>query len=190
MEFKFNEMFPLGTDKTEYHLLTDKYVLTSLFEGEEILKVDKEGLRMLSGQAMHDIAFMLRPEHNEQVSRILSDPQASVNDRVVALIMLLNADISSKGVLPFCQDTKALLNPATLEKYLAEKMKLFGTSACPPYHIAFVISGTSAEQCMKTVKLASAKYLDELPKIGSRRVTLSGILSWRQSCSRLPTLWG
>ena len=257
MEFKFNEMFPLGTDKTEYHLLTNKYVSTSLFEGEEILKVDIEGLRMLSSQAMHDIAFMLRPEHNEQVSKILSDPEASVNDRAVALTMLLNADISSKGVLPFCQDTgtatvvakkgdkvwtgggdeqalahgvfdtyqqdnlrysqtialdmyteknsgnnlpaqidiyssngseykflfvakgggsanksflfqetKALLNPVTLEKYLVEKMKLFGTSACPPYHIAFVIGGTSAEQCMKTVKLASAKYLDELPKKG------------------------
>ncbi len=257
MEFKFNEMFPLGTDKTEYHLLTDKYVSTSIFEGEEILKVDKEGLRLLSKQAMHDIAFMLRPEHNEQVSKILNDPEASVNDRAVALTMLLNADVSSKGVLPFCQDTgtativakkgdrvwtgggdeealahgvfdtyqqdnlrysqtipidmyteknsgnnlpaqidiystngseykflfvakgggsanksflfqetKALLNPATLEKYLIEKMKLFGTSACPPYHIAFVIGGTSAEQCMKTVKLASAKYLDELPKKG------------------------
>ncbi len=257
MEFKFNEMFPLGADKTDYHLLTDKYVSTSFFEGEEILKVDKEGLRVLSAQAMHDIAFMLRPEHNEQVSKILSDPEASVNDRAVALTMLLNADVSSKGVLPFCQDTgtatvvakkgdrvwtgggdeealahgvfdtyqqdnlrysqtialdmyseknsgnnlpaqidiystdgceykflfvakgggsanksflfqetKALLNPATLEQYLVEKMKLFGTSACPPYHIAFVIGGTSAEQCMKTVKLASAKYLDELPKKG------------------------
>ncbi len=257
MEFKFNEMFPLGTDKTEYHLLTDKYVSTAFFEGEEILKVDREGLRVLSGQAMHDIAFMLRPEHNEQVSKILSDPEASVNDRAVALTMLLNADVSSKGVLPFCQDTgtatvvakkgdkvwtgggdeealahgvfdtyqqdnlrysqtialdmyteknsgnnlpaqidiystdgseykflfvakgggsanksflfqetKALLNPSTLEQYLVEKMKLFGTSACPPYHIAFVIGGTSAEQCMKTVKLASAKYLDDLPKKG------------------------
>ncbi|PKP07737.1 MAG: fumarate hydratase [Bacteroidetes bacterium HGW-Bacteroidetes-5] len=257
MEFKFNEMFPLGTDKTDYHLLTDKYVSTSSFDGEEILKVDLQGLRVLAKQAMHDIAFMLRPEHNEQVSKILNDPEASVNDRAVALTMLLNADISSKGVLPFCQDTgtatvvakkgdrvwtgggdeqalahgvfdtyqqdnlrysqtialdmyteknsgnnlpaqidiyssngseykflfvakgggsanksflfqetKALLNPATLEKYLVEKMKLFGTSACPPYHIAFVIGGTSAEQCMKTVKLASAKYLDELPKKG------------------------
>jgi len=258
MEFKFNEMFPLGKEKTEYHLVTKDYVSVSNFEGEEILKVEKEGLRVLAKQAMHDIAFMLRPEHNEQVAQILNDPEASVNDRAVAITMLLNADISSKGVLPFCQDTgtativakkghrvwtgggdeealshgvfdtyttdnlrysqtipldmyteknsgnnlpaqidiystdgdeykflfvakgggsanksylfqetKALLNPATLEKYLIEKMKLLGTSACPPYHIAFVIGGTSAEQCMKVVKLASAKYLDELPKKGS-----------------------
>ena len=258
MEFKLNEMFPLGKEKTEYHLVTKDYVSVSNFEGEEILKVEKEGLRVLAKQAMHDIAFMLRPEHNEQVAQILNDPEASVNDRAVAITMLLNADISSKGVLPFCQDTgtativakkghrvwtgggdeealshgvfdtyttdnlrysqtipldmyteknsgnnlpaqidiystdgdeykflfvakgggsanksylfqetKALLNPATLEKYLIEKMKLLGTSACPPYHIAFVIGGTSAEQCMKVVKLASAKYLDELPKKGS-----------------------
>src|SRR3989339_291168 len=257
MEFKFHEMFPLGKDKTDYHLLTKDFVSTAIFEGREMLKVDSRGLRLLSAKAMHDIAFMLRPEHNEMVAKILSDPEASVNDRAVALTMLLNADISSKGVLPFCQDTgtatvvakkgdrvwtgggdeqalahgvfdtyqqdnlrysqtialdmyteknsgnnlpaqidiyssngseykflfvakgggsanksflfqetKALLNPATLEKYLVEKMKLFGTSACPPYHIAFVIGGTSAEQCMKTVKLASAKYLDELPKKG------------------------
>ena len=258
MEFKFQEMFPLGKEKTEYHLLTKDYVTVTEFDGREIVKVDPEGLRLLAKQAMHDIAFMLRPEHNDMVAKILNDPEASVNDRAVAITMLLNADISSKGVLPFCQDTgtativakkgervwtgandeealshgvfdtytndnlrysqtipldmyteknsgnnlpaqidiystegdeykflfvakgggsanksflfqetKALLNPATLEKYLVEKMKLLGTSACPPYHIAFVIGGTSAEQCMKTVKLASAKYLDELPKMGS-----------------------
>ncbi|MGE0091595.1 MAG: fumarate hydratase [Bacteroidales bacterium] len=258
MEFKFQEMFPLGKEKTEYHLLTKDHVSVTEFEGKEILKVAPEGLRLLAKQAMHDIAFMLRPEHNDMVAKILNDPEASVNDRAVAITMLLNANISSKGVLPFCQDTgtativakkgeqvwtgandqealshgvfdtytndnlrysqtipldmyneknsgnnlpaqidiyategneykflfvakgggsanksflfqetKALLNPDTLEKYLVEKMKLLGTSACPPYHIAFVIGGTSAEQCMKTVKLASAKYLDELPKKGS-----------------------
>lgn len=257
MEFKFHEMFPLGKDKTPYHLLTKDYVSTTQFEGQEALKVNPEGLRLLAKQAMHDIAFMLRPEHNEQVAKILSDPQASVNDRAVALTMLLNADIASKGVLPFCQDTgtatiiakkgqgvwtgggdeealshgvfdtytqdnlrysqtipldmyneknsgnnlpaqidiyaidgneykflfvakgggsanksylfqetKALLNPESLEMFLIEKMKTLGTSACPPYHIAFVVGGTSAEACMKTVKLASAKYLDELPKTG------------------------
>ena len=251
-------MFPLGKEKTEYHLLTKDHVSVTEFEGKEILKVAPEGLRLLAKQAMHDIAFMLRPEHNDMVAKILNDPEASVNDRAVAITMLLNANISSKGVLPFCQDTgtativakkgeqvwtgandqealshgvfdtytndnlrysqtipldmyneknsgnnlpaqidiyategneykflfvakgggsanksflfqetKALLNPDTLEKYLVEKMKLLGTSACPPYHIAFVIGGTSAEQCMKTVKLASAKYLDELPKKGS-----------------------
>ena len=257
MEFKFHETFPLGEDKTQYHLLTKEYVSAAEFEGQEILKVDPKGLRLLAKQAMHDIAFMLRPEHNEMVAKILSDPESSVNDRAVALTMLLNADIASKGVLPFCQDTgtativakkgqnvwtgggdeaalshgvfdtytqdnlrysqtialdmyteknsgnnlpaqidiyatngseykflfvakgggsanksylfqetKALLNPASLEKFLIEKMKTLGTAACPPYHIAFVIGGTSAEACMKTVKLASAKYLDNLPKTG------------------------
>ena len=257
MDFKFYEMFPLGEDKTQYHLLSKEYVSTAQFEGNEILKVDNEGLRLLARQAMHDIAFMLRPEHNEQVAKILSDPEASVNDKAVALTMLLNAGISSKGVLPFCQDTgtativakkgqrvwtgggdeealshgvfdtytqdnlrysqtialdmyneknsgnnlpaqidiyatdggeykflfvakgggsanksylfqetKALLNPESLEKFLIEKLKTLGTAACPPYHIAFVVGGTSAEACMKTVKLASAKYLDELPKQG------------------------
>ncbi|PKP41216.1 MAG: fumarate hydratase [Bacteroidetes bacterium HGW-Bacteroidetes-10] len=257
MEFKYHETFPLGEDKTQYHLLTKEYVSAAEFEGQEILKVDPKGLRLLAKQAMHDIAFMLRPEHNEMVAKILSDPESSVNDRAVALTMLLNADIASKGVLPFCQDTgtativgkkgqnvwtgggdeaalsngvfdtytqdnlrysqtialdmyteknsgnnlpaqidiystngseykflfvakgggsanksylfqetKALLNPASLEKFLIEKMKTLGTAACPPYHIAFVIGGTSAEACMKTVKLASAKYLDNLPKAG------------------------
>ena len=257
MDFKFHEMFPLGEDKTQYHLLSKEYVSTTQFEGNEILKVDKEGLRLLARQAMHDIAFMLRPEHNEQVAKILSDPEASVNDKAVALTMLLNAGISSKGILPFCQDTgtativakkgqrvwtgggdeealsygvfdtytqdnlrysqtialdmyneknsgnnlpaqidiyatdggeykflfvakgggsanksylfqetKALLNPESLEKFLIEKLKTLGTAACPPYHIAFVVGGTSAEACMKTVKLAWAKYLDELPKQG------------------------
>lgn len=257
MEFKFNELFPMGKDKTEYHLLTKEYVSVSEFEGEEILKVDPKGLRLLAKQAMHDIAFKLRPEHNQMVAKILNDPEASANDRAVAITMLLNAEISAREVLPFCQDTgtativakkgqkvwtgandqealshgvfdtytsdnlrysqtialdmytekntgnnlpaqidiystpgdeynflfvakgggsanksylfqetKALLNPDKLEKFLVEKMKLLGTSACPPYHIAFVIGGTSAEMCMKNVKLASAKYLDELPKAG------------------------
>ena len=248
MDFKFQEMFPLGKDKTEYHLLTKDYVSVANFEGEEVLRVDPQGIRLLARQALHDVSFMLRPEHNEQVASILSDPESSVNDRAVALTMLLNADVASKGVLPFCQDTgtatvvakkgqkvwtgggdeeaishgifdtytqdnlrysqnapldmynekntgcnlpaqidiyatdsneykflfvakgggsanksylfqetKALLNPATLEKFLIEKMKTLGTAACPPYHIAFVIGGTSAETCMKTVKLASAK---------------------------------
>ena len=258
MNFKFQEIFPLGNDKTHYHLLTKKYVSVASFEGHEILKIDLEGIRLLVRQAFHDVSFMLRPEHNEQVAKILNDPEASVNDKYVALTMLLNADVSSKGVLPFCQDTgtaiviakkgqkiwtgggdeeaishgifdtytqdnlrysqnapldmynekntgcnlpaqidiyatdnseydflciakgggsanktflfqetRALLNPDTLEKFLVEKMKTLGTSACPPYHIAFVIGGTSAESCLKTVKLASAKYLDALPTKGN-----------------------
>jgi fumarate hydratase, class I len=260
MKFEYNEMFPLGKEKTEYHLVTSDYVSVTEFEGKEVVKVDPDGLRLIARQAMHDIAFKLRPEHNNMVARILQDPEASDNDKAVAATMLMNAEISSKGVLPFCQDTgtativgkkgervwtgandeealshgvfdtytgdnlrysqtipldmyteknsgnnlpaqidiyategdeykflfvakgggsanksflfqetKALLNPETLESYLVEKMKLFGTSACPPYHMAFVIGGTSAEQCMKTVKLASAKYLDELPTKGSEK---------------------
>ncbi len=105
MDFKFQEMFPLGKDKTEYHLLTKDYVSVANFDGEEVLKVDPQGIRLLARQALHDVSFMLRPEHNEQVASILSDPEASVNDRAVALTMLLNADVASKGVLPFCQDT-------------------------------------------------------------------------------------
>jgi len=244
-------------NNTAYYLLTKDYVSTSVFDGHEVLKVDPKGLTLLAAQAMHDMAFMLRPEHNEQVAKILHDPQASDNDKTVALIMLLNAEVSVQGQLPFCQDTgtativgkkgqyvwtgggdeealskgvletyrndnlrysqtlaldmyteknsgnnlpaqidlyavdgneyhflmvakgggcsnktflyqetKALLNPQTLEAFLIDKMKSLGTAACPPYHIAFVIGGTSAETCLKTVKLASTKYLDHLPTTG------------------------
>jgi fumarate hydratase class I len=257
-EFKYQEPFPLGKDKTEYYLLTKEHVSVSNFEGNEILKVEPEGLTKLARAAMHDLSFMLRPAHNEQVASILSDPEASQNDKAVALTMLLNAEIAAEGQLPFCQDTgtativakkgqsvwtgggdeealshgvyntytqdnlrysqtvaldmytekntgcnlpaqidvysingneykflfiakgggsanktylfqetKALLNPDTLEKFLIEKMKTLGTAACPPYHIAFVIGGTSAEANLKTVKLASVKYLDALPTEGN-----------------------
>jgi len=257
-KFKYQEPFPMGKDKTEYYLLTKDYVSVSEFEGNEILKIEAEGLTELSRAAMHDCAFLLRVEHQQQVAKILDDSQASENDKYVALTMLRNAEISAKGVLPFCQDTgtativakkgqrvwtggsdeealskgvyqtyteenlrysqnaplnmydevntdtnlpaqidisatdgdeykflfiakgggsanksalfqetKALLNPKTLEKFLTEKMKTLGTAACPPYHIAFVIGGTSADTCMKTVKLASTKYYDELPTEGN-----------------------
>ena len=256
--FKYQEPFPLGKDTTEYYLLTDQYVSVSNFEGKEILKVDVEGLTQVANVAMRDVAFMLRPAHQQQVAAILADPEASENDKYVALTMLRNAEISAKGVLPFCQDTgtatvfakkgqhvmtngndeealsfgiyktyteenlrysqtipldmyneinsgtnlpaqidimstqgdeykflfvakgggsanktylfqetKALLNPVTLEKFLVEKMKTLGTSACPPYHIAFVIGGTSADAAVKTEKLASTKYYDELPTKGN-----------------------
>jgi fumarate hydratase class I len=257
-EFKYQNPFPLGKDKTEYYLLTKEHVSVGNFDGNEILKVEPEGLTKLARAAMHDLSFMLRPAHNEQVASILSDPEASQNDKAVALTMLLNAEIAAEGQLPFCQDTgtativakkgqgvwtgggdeealahgvyntytqdnlrysqtvaldmytekntgcnlpaqidvysingneykflfiakgggsanktylfqetKALLNPDTLEKFLIEKMKTLGTAACPPYHIAFVIGGTSAEANLKTVKLASVKYLDELPTEGN-----------------------
>ncbi|OIP82584.1 MAG: fumarate hydratase [Porphyromonadaceae bacterium CG2_30_38_12] len=257
-EFKYQDPFQLGKDKTEYYLLTNEYVSAANFEGQEILKVEPEALTKIARAAMHDCSFLLRPEHQKQVAAILSDPEASDNDKFVALTMLRNAEISAKGVLPFCQDTgtatvyakkgsnvwtngtdeealsrgiyetyteenlrysqnaaltmydeintgtnlpaqidlvayhgneyqflfiakgggsanksylfqetKALLNPISLEKFLTEKMKTLGTAACPPYHIAFAIGGTSADACMKAVKLASTKYFDELPTQGN-----------------------
>ena len=257
-EFKYQEPFPIERDNTEYELLTKDFVLIRKMGSQEILEVKPEGLTLLANTAMRNCAFYLREEHQRQVAKILSDKEASENDKFVALTMLQNADISAKGILPFCQDTgtatviakkgdnvwtgggdaeaiskgiyktyteenlrysqnaplsmyeevntgtnlpaqidiqavdgseykflfiakgggssnktylfqetKALLNPASLEKFLVEKMKTLGTAACPPYHIAFVIGGTSADACMKTVKLASTKYYDELPKTGN-----------------------
>lgn len=257
-EFRYQEPFPMGKDNSEYYLLTKDFVSTANLEGQEILKVAPEGLTLLARTAMRDCSFLLRPEHQQQVANILADPEASENDKYVAVTMLRNAEIAAKGVLPFCQDTgtatvyakkgnnvytdgsdeealskgiyetyrdenlrysqnaalnmydevntgtnlpaqidlmashgneykflfiakgggsanksylfqetKALLNPVSLEKFLTEKMKTLGTAACPPYHLAFVIGGTSADACMKTVKLASTKYYDELPTTGN-----------------------
>jgi fumarate hydratase class I len=256
--FKYQAPFPLGKDATEYYLLTNEYVSTTEFEGTEILKVEEEGLTALANAAFRDASFLLRTEHQEQVAKILSDPEASENDKFVALSFLRNAEVAAKGQLPTCQDTgtaiivgkkgqqvwtkgcdeaalskgvyktfveenlrysqnvaldmykeintgcnlpaqidlyategaeykflciakgggsanktylyqetKALLNPTSLVKFLVEKMKSLGTAACPPYHVAFCIGGTSAESCLKTVKLASAKYYDSLPTEGN-----------------------
>lgn len=256
--FIYQDPFPLGKEKTEYYLLTKDHVSVEKFGEKEILKVEPEALTMLSRVAMRDANFLLRPEHQKQVAKILADPEASENDKFVAVTMLRNAEISAKGVLPFCQDTgtatvfakkgnnvwtdgndeealskgiyetytqenlrysqnaalnmydevntgtnlpaqidimadqgdeykflfiakgggsanksylfqetKALLNPDSLEKFLVEKMRTLGTAACPPYHIAFVVGGTSADATMKTVKLASTKYYDELPTTGN-----------------------
>jgi len=256
--FHYQDPFPVGKDKTEYYLLTKEHVSVSEFEGKEMLKVAPEGLTLLANTAMRDVSFLLRPAHQKQVASILADPEATENDKYVALTMLRNAEVSAKGILPFCQDTgtatvfakkgnqvwtngddeealslgiyktyteenlrysqtipldmyneknsgtnlpaqidimaghgaeykflfiakgggsqnktylfqetKALLNPETLEKFLIEKMKSLGTAACPPYHIAFVIGGTSADQTVKTVKLTSTKYYDELPTVGN-----------------------
>ena len=257
-EFKYQAPFPLGPDKTEYYLLTKDYVSVSEFEGKPILKVAKEGLTAMANAAFRDVSFLLRRSHNLQVAKILSDPEASDNDKYVALTFLRNAEVAAKGKLPLCQDTgtaiihgekgqqvwtgycdeealslgvyktyteenlrysqnapldmynevntkcnlpaqidieategdeyhflcvtkgggsanktylfqetKALLNPATLVPFLVEKMKTLGTAACPPYHIAFVIGGTSAEKNLLTVKLASTHYYDELPTTGN-----------------------
>ena len=256
-EFKYAPMFQLGEDTTEYYLLTKDYVSESEFEGHKILKIEPEALTAMANAAFRDVNFLLRREHNEKVAAILSDPEASDNDKYVALTFLRNADVASKGQLPFCQDTgtaiihgekgqqvwtgfcdeealskgvyktyteenlrysqnaplsmyeevntrcnlpaqidieategeeykflcvvkgggsanktyfyqetKALLNPGTLVPFMIEKMKSLGTAACPPYHIAFVIGGTSAEKNLLTVKLASTKYYDSLPTTG------------------------
>ena len=257
-EFVYQDPFPLEKDSTRYRLLTKEHVSITSFDGKEMLKVAPEALTVMANEAMRDVSFLLRSAHLEKVAAILKDPQASANDRNVALALLRNADIASKGILPFCQDTgtatifgkkgqqvwtgvrdeeylsrgvyktyteenlrysqtapldmykevdtgtnlpaqidiyatagmeyqflfvakgggsanktslyqetKALLNPASLEKFLTEKMKTLGTAGCPPYHLGFVIGGTSAEACLKTVKLATTGYLDHLPTSGN-----------------------
>ena len=103
--FKYQPMFEHGEDKTEYYLLTKDYVSVSEFEGKPILKIEKEGLTAMANTAFRDVSFMLRRSHNEQVAKILRDPEASDNDKYVALTFLRNAEVASKGVLPFCQDT-------------------------------------------------------------------------------------
>lgn len=248
----------MSADTTEYYHLTSDYVKVEKWGDREMLVVDPEALTVLARQATHDNAFMLRREHNEMVAKILRDPEASANDKFVALTMLRNAEVAAKGQLPFCQDTgtaivigkkgqnvwtgghdeeklskgvydtytennlrysqnaplnmydevntgcnlpaqidlyavdgdeykflfvakgggsanktylyqetKALINPKTLVPFLVEKMKTLGTAACPPYHIAIVIGGTSAEMNLATVKKASVKYYDNLPSEGN-----------------------
>ena len=260
VEFSYAPMFQLGEDKTEYYKIpgSEKYVTTGDFDGHKIIKIAPEALTLVARQSFHDCEFMLRRSHNEQVAQILKDPEASENDKYVALQFLRNAETAVKGVLPFCQDTgtaiihgekgqqvwtgyedeealsrgvfdvftqenlrysqnaplnmydevntkcnlpaqidieavegdeyrfvmvakgggsanktyfypmtKATIqNESTLLPFLVDKIKSLGTAACPPYHIAFVIGGTSAEKNLQTVKLASIKYYDELPTTG------------------------
>ncbi|HTJ32998.1 MAG TPA: fumarate hydratase, partial [Dactylosporangium sp.] len=253
-EFAFSPLLPLGPDTTEYRLVTSDGVRRD----GRFLTIEPEALTLLTDEAMHDIAHFLRPAHLTQLRSIIDDPQASPNDRFVALDLLRNANIAAGGVLPMCQDTgtaivmgkrgrfvltdgndeaaiargvydaytrlnlrysqlapltmwdekntgsnlpaqielyaegddaykflfmakgggsanksylyqetKALLNPTRMMQFLEEKLRLIGTAACPPYHLAVVIGGTSAEHTLKTAKLASAKYLDTLPTAGS-----------------------
>jgi fumarate hydratase class I len=256
-EFAYQDPFPLEKDATRYRHLTDEHVSVATFEGADVLKVDPAALTVLAQAAMRDASFLLRTGHLKQVAAILDDPDASENDRGVALAMLRNAEVAARGVLPFCQDTgtatvfakkgacvwtgggdaealsrgiyqtyqtenlrysqtipltvfdeknsgtnlpaqidilaadgmeyqflfiakgggsanktylfqetKAVLNESRLVEFLTEKMKTLGTAACPPYHLAFVIGGTSAEATLKTVKLATTGYLDGLPTSG------------------------
>ena len=258
-DFAFTELLPLGPDTTPYRLVSTEGVSTFETSAGTFLRVEPEALTLITQEAMRDIAHFLRPGHLQQLRNILDDPEASDNDRFVALDLLKNATISAGGILPMCQDTgtaivkakkgqfvftgggdeeaiargvfntyltsnlrysqmapltmydevntgnnlpaeikiaatdgdaykflfmakgggsanksylfqetKALLNDKTLFPWLFEKMKTLGTAACPPYHLAVVIGGTSAEHAVETAKLASARYLDSLPTSGSK----------------------
>ncbi|NUR97060.1 MAG: fumarate hydratase [Kribbellaceae bacterium] len=260
-DFNYSELLPLGADDTEYRLLTTEGVSTFTAGDRTFLQVQPEVLQQLTAEAMHDISHYLRTAHLQQLRRIIDDPEASGNDRFVALDLLKNANISAGGVLPMCQDTgtaivmgkksegvltgavdeewisrgvydaytklnlrysqmapltmwdekntgsnlpaqielystpqhgdpaykflfmakgggsanksflyqetKAVLNPARMIEFLDEKIRSLGTAACPPYHLAIVVGGTSAEYALKTAKYASAHYLDTLPTTGS-----------------------
>jgi len=261
-EFDYSEMLPIGPDETPYRLLTTEGVDTIEVAGRTFLTVEPEVLRALTETAIHDMEHFLRPGHLAQLRAILDDPEASPNDRFVALDLLRNVNISAGGVLPMCQDTgtvivmgkrgqhvltpgdderaisrgvydaftrlnlrysqlapitmweerntgnnlpaqielyadtepghegtykflfmakgggsanksllyqqtKAVLNPTAMRAFLDENLRTIGTSACPPYHLAIVIGGTSAEFALKTAKYASARYLDSLPTSGS-----------------------
>ena len=258
-ESTYRELLPLGADQAPYRKLTGDHVSIGDFEGRRIVKVMPEALTLLAAQAFADSAHLLRPGHLASLRAILEDPEASSNDRIVALDLLTNANIAAGRVLPMCQDTgtaivmgkkgqqvwtegddaaaisagirrtytetnlrysqvaplsmyeevntgdnlpaqidlyaepgdaykflfiakgggsanksflfqqsKAVLNPKALLKFLDEKIRTLGTAACPPYHLAIVIGGTSAEMNLKTVKLASCRYLDNLPAEGNR----------------------
>ena len=257
-EFQYQTIFEHGPDTTPYKKLTADYVFTTTFDGQEIVKVDSRALTLLAREAMDDIAHLLRPAHLKQLAKILDDPEASDNDRFVAMELLKNANIAAGRVLPGCQDTgtaiamgykgqqvftdgddaeslsrgiyeaydqrnlrysqmapldmftekntgtnlpaqidlyakpgneyhflfvakgggsanktflyqetKALLNPKSLLNFVSEKIRTLGTSACPPYHLALVVGGLSAEFTLKTVKLASCHFLDDLPTSGN-----------------------
>nr|WP_202926799.1 fumarate hydratase [Gordonia desulfuricans] len=261
-EFRYADLLPSGADETPYRLITTEGVSTFDVDGRTFLKVEPEALERLTAEAIHDISHYLRPAHLAQLRKIIDDPEASGNDRFVALDLLKNVNISAGGVLPMCQDTgtaivmgkksegvltgsddaewisrgvydaytklnlrysqlaplttydekntgtnlpaqveiyateqgpkgpeykflfmakgggsanksflfqetKAILNPKRLLEFLDEKIRSLGTAACPPYHLAVVIGGTSAEFALKTAKYASAHYLDTLPTEGS-----------------------
>ncbi len=259
-EFQYQELFEHAADTTTYRKLTSDHVSTTTFEGLEIVKVKPEALTLLAREAMDDVSHLLRSSHLKQLAKILDDPEASDNDRFVAVELLKNANIASARVLPGCQDTgtaialgykgqqvfttgddaealsrgvfeaydqrnlrysqmapldmytekntgnnlpaqidlyakpgseyrflfiakgggsanktflyqetKALLNPKSLLAFVAEKIRTLGTSACPPYHLALVVGGMSAEFTLKTVKLASCHYLDDLPTSGNNQ---------------------
>jgi fumarate hydratase class I len=258
-EFNYEDLLPIGPDTTEYRLISTEGVSTFQAEGMEFLKVTPEAIALLTSEAIHDISHYLRDDHLQQLANIMTDDEASPNDRFVALDLLKNANIAAGGVLPMCQDTgtalvmgkkgqrvltsekdeksisrgvydafttlnlrysqmaavttwdekntgnnlpaqveiysdsehadeynflfiakgggsanksflyqetKAVLNPTSFMNWLDEKLRSLGTAACPPYHLAIVIGGTSAEFTLKSAKLASTHYLDSLPTTG------------------------
>ncbi|HLO78636.1 MAG TPA: fumarate hydratase [Magnetospirillum sp.] len=258
-DFAFHELFPLAHDDTPYRKVTSEGVGTATFNGKTVVTVEPEAITQLTYEAFKDTSHLLRPGHLAQIRKIIDDPEASANDKFVALDLLKNACIAAGGTLPMCQDTgtavvmgkkgqqvftggndeaaiskgvqkaytdlnlrysqtaplnmydevntgtnlpaqidlfatvgeaykfmfmakgggsanktylyqqtKALLNPKSLLKFLDEQIRTLGTSACPPYHLAIVIGGLSAEMTLKTVKLASARYLDSLPTAGNK----------------------
>ena len=281
-DFAYTELLPKGPDSTtEYRLLTTDYVSTISLGDRQFLQVDPEALRLLTSEAMRDIAHLLRSRHLAQLAAILDDPEASANDRFVATELLRNANIAAGGVLPSCQDTgtavvvghkgervltdadderaiargvfdtfqtsnlrysqlapltmfeerntgnnlpaqieiyatpgdsysflfmakgggsanksylfqetTALLNPETLTRFMDEKLRTLGTAACPPYHLAVVIGGTSAEYTLKVAKYASAHYLDTLPTQGSETGHAYRDLEWEDRILELTRQFG
>ena len=280
-EFLYSDILPTTESAVPYRKITEEYVSTFEAGGLKFLKVEPEGLRLLTAEAMRDIAHLFRTEHLAQLSLILSDPEASDNDRFVATELLRNANIAAGGVLPSCQDTgtaiiwgtkgervvtgsddgeaisrgvfdtyltsnlrysqlapltmfeerntgnnlpaqieiysgpgdvyklafmakgggsanksflfqqtKALLHPTSLTQFLDEKLRTLGTAACPPYHLAVVVGGTSAEHALKTAKYASAKYLEGLPLEGSDAGHAFRDLEWEQRILELTRQFG
>lgn len=276
MEFVYQKPLPLGEDPSSYRLLTKDYVSTLTLDGKPMLKIAPEGLELLAREALREVSFYLRSSHLEKLSAILSDPEASDNDRFVAQTLLQNAVVAAQGQLPSCQDTgtaivigkkgqyvftgaddalhlskgifktyqsenlrysqlaplsmfeekntgsnlpaqidlyatpgdsyeflflakgggsanksylyqqtKSLLNEAKLSAFIADAVKSLGTSACPPYHLALVIGGTSAEACLKTVKEASAGYLDHLPTQGNVHGQGFRDLAWEKKLTQI-----
>jgi len=275
-EFKYQDIFDLSKDNTEYRLVTKDYVSTIEIDGRKILKVDPKGIELLSETAMTDVSFFLRPAHLEKLAKILDDPEATDNDKFVAYTLLKNAETASEGQLPSCQDTgtaiimgkkgedvytgandaeylsrgvfntyqnnnlrfsqiaplsmleekntstnlpaqidlyskqgnhydflfvakgggsanktylyqqtKQVLTEENLKNFLLAKLKDIGTAACPPYHLAFVIGGTSAEMNLKTVKLASVGYYDNLPTTGNELGRAFRDLEWEEKVLKM-----
>ena len=153
--FKYQPMFPLGEDTTEYYLLTKDYVSVSEFEGKPILKIEKEGLTAMANAAFRDVSFMLRRSHNEQVAKILSDPEASEHDKYVALTFLRNAEVAAKGILPFCQDTgTAIIH--------GEKGQQVWTGYCDEEALSLGVYKTYTEENLRYSQNAPLTMYDEV----------------------------